>query len=239
EEYLTGGAKFDSWRDTHLELRGAAVNALRVNFAEDGFYPSDRLPADDGAPAPAVSGGHLPAVLFASGPADRCNICLPVYDTVIQAAQRRLWLASPYFVPDPVLRQALAQAALRGVDVRVLLPSRPDHLLPWWSSFSYYPAMRDAGVRLYRYLPGFMHQKVLLADDDFAIVGSVNADYRSFTLNFELSAAVNDRNFAADVERMLARDFASARAENMNLFEEAGLWFRLRAKLAQLSSMEQ
>ncbi|MDR1192476.1 MAG: cardiolipin synthase [Verrucomicrobiales bacterium] len=256
DEYLTGGAKFDSWRDTHMELRGPAVSALRVNFAEDWFYATEEL-IDDGLPIdnwPAAGVADrprpnnqssifhhqsLPAVVFASGPADRCNGCLSVFATVIQAAKRRLWLASPYFVPDSVLRQALTQAALRGVDTRVLLPSRPDHLLPWWSAFSYYPAMRDAGVKIYRYLPGFMHQKVLLADDDLALVGSVNADYRSLMLNFELTAAVNDRAFAADVHQMLERDFASARAENMNLFDEADWWFRLRVKLAQLSSMEQ
>ncbi|MDR1145231.1 MAG: cardiolipin synthase [Verrucomicrobiales bacterium] len=254
DEYLTGGARFDSWRDTHLELRGPAIRALRVNFAEDwryaegidnGLFSIDYLntaadgDTDAAVEPPTNNQSSLPAIVFASGPADPCNICQPVYDTIIQAARRRLWLASPYFVPDSVLRQALTQAALRGVEVRILLPARPDHWLPWWSSFSYYPAMRDAGVQIYRYRPGFMHQKVLLADDDLAIIGSVNADYRSFMLNFELAAVINDRAFAADVERMLAADFAAADAEDLNRYDAGSLWFRLRVKLAQLSSMEQ
>jgi cardiolipin synthase len=238
DEYLTGGAEFDSWRDTHLEIRGPAIGALWVNFAEDWLYAADELPpVECGAPPPGDS-GDLRLATFASGPADKCNLCEAVYGTAILAARERLWLASPYFVPDFALRQSLVQAALRGVDVRILLPSRPDHLLPWWSSFSYYPAMRDAGVQIYRYLPGFMHQKVMLIDDDFAIVGSVNADYRSFMLNFELSAVINDEAFAAGVARMLERDFANSRKENMNLFEESDLWFRLRVMLAHLSSME-
>ena len=239
DEYLSGGAKFASWRDTHLELRGPAIGALRVNFAEDWFYATDEIPRLTPHAQQPDANGDMAVSVFASGPADKCNLCEAVYGTAILAARKRLWLASPYFVPDFALRQSLMQAALRGVEVRILLPSQPDHLLPWWSSFSYYPAMRDAGVQIYRYLPGFMHQKVMLVDDDFAIVGSVNADYRSFMLNFELSAAINDEAFAADVARMLERDFTNSRKENMNLFEESNLWFRLRVKLAHLSSMEQ
>ncbi|MDR0534559.1 MAG: cardiolipin synthase [Verrucomicrobiales bacterium] len=239
DEYLTGGAKFDSWRDTHLEIRGPAISTMRVNFAEDWWYSADELPQVECSAPMSCDSGNMRLAAFATGPADKCNLCEAVYGTAIFAARERVWLASPYFVPDFALRQSLMQAALRGVDVRILLPSRPDHLLPWWSSFSYYPAMRDAGVKIYRYLPGFMHQKVLLVDDDFAIVGSVNADYRSFMLNFELSAAINDGDFAAETARMLERDFAGSRLENMNLYEESNLWFRLRVKLAHLSSMEQ
>ncbi len=249
DEYQTGGGKFPAWRDTHLELRGPAASAMLVNFAEDWLYATDeplRLDPPSLAAAPSSTAAASPAAgatrrvaVFASGPADPCSICEMVFTAAISAARRRLWLASPYFVPDLTLKQLLMQAALRGVEVRILLPERPDHLLAWLSSFSYYPSLRDAGVRVYRYRPGFMHQKVLLVDDDFAMVGSVNADYRSFLLNFELSAAVNDPAFAAEVAAMLERDFANSRAENMNLFDEAGLWFRLRVKLANLLGTEQ
>jgi cardiolipin synthase len=94
-------------------------------------------------------------------------------------------------------------------------------------------------VKIYRYQPGFMHQKVLLADDDFAIVGSVNLDYRSFMLNFELAAAVHDRAFAADVETMFLADFDRSRPEDLRSFEAGSLAFRLKCRAAALMSPEQ
>ena len=114
-----------------------------------------------------------------------------------------------------------------------------DHLLPWLSSFTYYPKLEAAGVKVWRYQPGFMHQKVLLADEDFAIVGSINLDYRSFMLNFELSAAIQDRAFAADVENMFLADFDKSRPENLAGFDTGSLLFRLKCRAAALMSPEQ
>ncbi|MCX6961868.1 MAG: phospholipase D-like domain-containing protein, partial [Verrucomicrobia bacterium] len=122
---------------------------------------------------------------------------------------------------------------------RIILPHMAYHLLPWLSSFTYYPKLREAGVKLWRYQPGFMHQNVLLAVDDIAIVGSINVDYRSFMLNFELSAAVQDKKFAADVEAMFLADFDKSRPENLRAFEDGSLLFRLKCRSAALMSPEQ
>jgi len=162
-----------------------------------------------------------------------------VYLEIIHDVRERLWIASPYFVTDPATRTALAHAALRGVDVRIILPANADHLLPWLSSFTYYPQMQSAGVRIWRYETGFMHQKVLLADNDMAIVGSINLDFRSFMLNFELAAAIEDRDFAKDVEAMFERDFARSKEENLAKFNEGGFLFRFKCRLAALMSPEQ
>ena len=133
----------------------------------------------------------------------------------------------------------LRHLLLQRVDVRLILPQMADHKLPWLSSFTYYPKLREAGVKVWRYQPGFMHQKVLLADDDISIVGSINLDYRSFMLNFELSAAIQDRKFAADVEHMFLADFDRCRPENLFAFEKGSLLFRLKCRLAALMSPEQ
>jgi len=238
DEYMGRSPRFGPWRDTHLRIEGPAVQALQIPFIEDWHYASGtvlNLPWKE-----AVS-AHPGAKLFtiASGPASSWSPCPAVFLEVIRSAQKRLWIASPYFVPDAPMRTALGHAALRGVDVRILLPQMADHLLPWLSSFTYYSNMRDAGVKIYRYQPGFMHQKVLLADDDLAIIGSINLDYRSFMLNFELAAAVNDTAFAASVERMLEADFACSKAEDMDRFDRANLLFKLKVKLAALMSPEQ
>jgi cardiolipin synthase len=186
-----------------------------------------------------VAGGGATVFPVASGPAEPWGVCAAVFLSVIQDAKRRLWLASPYFVPSSPLFYAICHAALRGVDVRIILPHMADHKLPWLSAFTYYPKLREAGVKVWRYQPGFMHQKVLLADDNFAIVGSINLDYRSFMLNFELSAAVEDRGFAESVEHMFLADFDRSKPEDLRKFEDGSLLFRLQCRAAALISPEQ
>jgi len=237
DEYMGRSKKFGPWRDTHMRIEGPAVAGFQIPFLEDWNYATKSPPVYR-LRSSRASGN---AIVFpvASGPAEEWGVCPAVYLSVIQDAKHRLWLASPYFVPSSPLLYDICHAALRGVDVRIILPQFADHLLPWLSSFTYYPKLRAAGVKVWRYQPGFMHQKVLLADDDFAIVGSINLDYRSFMLNFELSAAVHDRNFAADVESMFLADFDRSRPENLRAFEDASLLFRLKCRAAALMSPEQ
>ncbi|GAT35139.1 cardiolipin synthase [Terrimicrobium sacchariphilum] len=237
DEYM-GLGPLGAWRDTHMQVEGPAVQALQVSFAEDWRYASGgQVPQIPIRPRVVGDERVLP---FASGPAEVWNVSSAVICEIIHDVRERLWIASPYFVPDPALRSALAHAALRGVDVRIILPQGIDHTLPWLSSFTFYPMMREAGVRIWRYQPGFMHQKVMLADSEVAIVGSVNFDYRSFMLNFELAAAVEDSRFAKDVEKMFEADFARSIEEDLKAkFEENSFFFRLRCRLSALMSPEQ
>ena len=242
DEYMGRSRKFGPWRDTHMRIEGPAVAGFQMSFLEDWNYVAKALPDFRLRAAPEPSSGPKgAAVVFpvASGPAEDWSVCAAVFLSVIQDAKRRLWLASPYFVPSSPLLYAICHAALRGVDVRIILPQRADHLLPWLSSFTYYPKLREAGVKVWRYQPGFMHQKVLLADNDFAIVGSINLDYRSFMLNFELSAAVQDAGFASEVEHMFLADFDRSRPENLNVFDDGSLLFQLKCRAAALMSPEQ
>jgi len=235
DEYLGLGV-LGSWRDTHIQVEGPAVMALQVSFQEDWYYACKEVP--DIPFEPRVAGDQT-VLAFASGPTESWNLTAAIYAEIIHDVRKRLWIASPYFVPDPMLRTAIGHAALRGVDVRIVLPQKPDHLFPWLSSYTFYPLMREAGVKIWRYQRGFMHQKVLLADDDLAIVGSANLDFRSFMLNFELSAVIQDAAFAKTVEKMFEKDFARSEAENLQKFEKAKFLFRLKCRLAALMSPEQ
>ena len=242
DEYMGRSPKFGPWRDTHMRIEGPAVAGFQMSFLEDWNYVTKALPDFRLKAAPETSAALKgSAVIFpvASGPAEEWGVCAAVFLSVIQDAKHRLWLASPYFVPSSPLLYAICYAALRGVDVRIILPQMADHLLPWLSSFTYYPRLREAGVKVWRYQPGFMHQKVLLADNDFAIIGSINLDYRSFMLNFELSSAVRDAGFASEVEHMFLADFDRSRPENLNAFDEGSLLFRLKCRAAALMSPEQ
>ena len=233
DEYLGRHPRLGSWRDTHLRIEGPAVLGLQLPFCEDWHWATDRLPDLDWQCVPSPT-GTLPVSVFPTGPADKLEECQFFILEAIHAARKRIWIASPYFVPGPPVAAALELAAVRGVKVRILLPHNPDHLLVYLASFSFYAEMERAGVTIYRYQKGFMHQKVILIDDDAATVGTVNLDNRSFHLNFEVTVLIPDREFAARVAAMLEQDFADAKRAPLKDIENRRLPFRAAVQLARL-----
>ena len=197
------------WRDTHVEVRGPVVACLQESFAEDWFWATRQMPPLL-LPA-AYPGSGMLCQVITSGPADAQETGSLLFVEAIHAARERIWITSPYFVPDEALFSALRLAVLRGVDVRILLPARPDHRVVYAASSLYaFEALR-AGVRVFRYLPGFLHQKVMLIDRGACAIGSANLDNRSFRLNFEITLLTVDDEFAAQVAQMLEEDFARSR----------------------------
>lgn len=228
-EYLGQKPPLAPWRDTHVEVRGPVVASLQEAFAEDWYWACQKLP-----PLLMPSKQDDPGLLcqvIASGPADPQETCSLLFVEAIHAARERVWLSSPYFVPDEALFAALRLAVMRGVDVRLLLPSRPDHRIVYAASSLYaFEALR-AGVRIFRYQPGFLHQKALLIDHDVSMLGSANLDNRSFRLNFEASLLTFDEGFNAQVANMLEEDFSRSRelvnADRRNLHRLQQLGMRV------------
>ncbi len=235
DEYLGRDPRIGAWRDTHLCVEGPAVQCVQVAFCEDWHWAAGLPLRLQWEPVEAAGGG-LPVLCLPSGPADELETCTLFFIAAIGRARSRLWVASPYFVPDEQFVTALQLAALRGVDVRVLLPERSDNLLVNLSGWSYVEALEQAGVAMYRYQAGFMHQKVMLIDDDWCTVGTANFDNRSFRLNFEVTMAVLDRALAAQVHAMLQRDFGHARRMRAADLRARPLWFRFAVRLARLSA---
>jgi len=234
DEYMGHSKRFGPWRDTNVRVRGPAVQAAQLAFAEDWHWATDEVPPLLWTPAPADADQQ--ALVLATGPADEAELCSLAFIRAVNSAQSRLWISSPYFVPDTTVLTALQLAALRGVEVRLLLPERIDHFLPMLSSFSYYESLAFAGIELWRYQDGFLHQKALLVDDRLAGVGSVNVDYRSFHLNFELVVMVTDTAFSAQVEAMMQQDFSRARKIDLTEYCQRPWWFKTAVRLARLLS---
>ena len=233
DEYLGRDPALGAWRDTHLQLDGPVVAQLQLAFAEDWLWSSGaRIELDW---SPEVAPGDRSALVLATGPSDRFETGSLYFCNAIGAARERLWIATPYFVPDADILSALKLAALRGVDVRILLPARPDQWLVWLAAFAHFDEIRAAGVKVHRYTAGFLHQKVVLVDHNLAAVGTHNLDNRSCRLNFEVTALVFDRGFAAEVEAMLRRDLAAAPVDTTRL-SERGFWLRNSAPVARLFS---
>ncbi|MNN06863.1 Major cardiolipin synthase ClsA [compost metagenome] len=209
DEYLGGNPDLSPWRDTHVQIGGPVLACLQESFAEDWYWATRQLPPlilPDAYP----DNGVLCQAL-ASGPADPQETCSLFFIEAIHSATRRVWITSPYFIPDEAVFAALRLAVLRGVDVRILIPARPDHRIVYAASSLFaFEAVR-AGVRMFRYQPGFLHQKVVLVDDEVIAIGSANLDNRSFRLNFEITLLTVDRDFADQVETMLTTDFEKAR----------------------------
>ncbi len=235
DEYLGLDPSFGPWRDTHVRIEGPAALSAQLSFLEDWHWATGETPRLEWEPVGSPD-GDVAALILPSGPADRLETAWLMYLLAIHAARERVWIASPYFVPDEAVMGALQLAALRGVDVRILIPDNPDHLLVYLSAFAYLDEAMDSGIAIHRYTEGFLHQKVLLVDDAAAGIGTANLDNRSFRLNFEVTALFADTAFASQVEAMLEADFARSRAMTRADIDDRPFWFKLAVRAARLTA---
>jgi cardiolipin synthase len=234
DEYMGRYPKFGRWRDTHVRIKGPAALALQLSFVEDWHWATGNTPGVSWIPHPA-EGTDLPILIVPSGPADKRETATLMFTQVINSARERVWIASPYFVPDQGVMNALRLAALRGVDVRILIPDEPDHMLVYLAAFHFYEEMKESGITFYRDTDGFMHGKSILVDNSSA-VGTANFDNRSFRLNFEITAFFLDPDFTREVEAMFEADFRSSRLMTQADLDDKPFWFRPAVRAARLTA---
>ncbi|HEY8577287.1 MAG TPA: cardiolipin synthase [Devosia sp.] len=234
-EYLGLDPKFGRWRDTHVRVSGPAALGCALLFREDWEWATGQmLPATP--PESVATPGEESVLVMGSGPADKLEECAIAFTDIIGRARERLWIVSPYFVPDTDIRTALFAAKLRGVDVRVMLPNEPDHVMVWLASIAHADAMVEHGVSIYRFTDGFLHQKVVLMDDQIASIGSVNFDNRSFAINFEITLWFTDPKTISEVENMLVDDFKQCRQVDIEEVKKRSLPMRFLTQAARLLS---
>jgi cardiolipin synthase len=235
DEYMGRNPKFGRWRDTHVKITGPAALGAQLSFLEDWYWATHTIPQLNWQPVAADS-ANLDVLIVPSGPADSLETAGLMFMHAITAASERVWLASPYFVPDESIMAALQLAGLKGVDVRILIPDKPDHLLVYLTAFSYFDDASHTGVQFYRYTDGFLHQKAILIDDMVAGIGTANFDNRSFRLNFEITALFVDSVFTSEVEAMFLEDLASSRQMMPGDYDNKSFWFKLAVRLARLTA---
>jgi cardiolipin synthase A/B len=233
EEYLGRDPVMGKWRDTHVRLVGPLVTQLQDVFIADWHWTAREDLTERVNRVAERDPRNVRALLLACGPSDVHPTGNLYFCAAANAAQDRLWIATPYCVPDIEVLSTIKLAAIRGADVRILVPDKPDHYLPWLAAFAYFDELRAAGVTIWRYEAGFMHQKVLLIDDDIASIGTINLDVRSGILNYEETVIIDDIGFANGVREMLEMDFARARKFDAPLAQQS-LWLRIAAPLARL-----
>ncbi len=234
DEYLGLSKEFKEWRDTHIRISGPAVLGIRISFARDWYWATRTLHDLDLSIPPSF--GEAEALAFASGPADPLETCSLMFVRAINASKKRFWIASPYFVPDSAVTKALQLAAMRGVDVRIIVPRKADHWLVYLAGFACLKELQLESIRIYRYQKGFMHQKVFLVDDELAAVGTANMDNRSFRLNFEITILVEDTPFCRQVETMFLNDFKHSVEVGTGEYEQKNVIKQTIIKFARLLS---
>jgi len=235
DEYLGDDINLPYWRDTHMKITGPATLQLQLSFIEDWNWAKNEHLDIEWEPVAAPE-GNASVLIFPTGPADRLETCSLMYQQAIHASTKRIWIASPYFVPDEAVMSALHLAALRGVDVKILIPEEPDSQLVYYSAYAFVGELIESGVEIYRYEPGFLHEKVFLVDNHLAGVGTANFDNRSFRLNFEVTALVVDPTFVTEVETMFQNDFDHSRLMTIEDVKNKPGWFKVLSRASYLTA---
>ena len=210
DEYLGKNPRYGFWRDTHMRIEGPAVAELQSVFVEDwDFAAGENLQDPAYFPASSAAGPHRVQVIE-SGPDRELKGIREMYFAAILQARQRLWIATPYFVPDPGLLDALCLAGRLGIDVRVLSQYHPDKWIPFFAGRYYWGDVLNAGVKVYQYTKGMMHSKVVLVDGEWASVGTANLDMRSLHLNFEVNCLIYSPEAVTELEAAFQRDLAAS-----------------------------
>ena len=236
DEYVAGTRPDTPWRDTHLQVEGPVVHDLERVLNESWFMTTNELLATSRHYETAARVGDSAVQVVTSGPEDDWPMTEKVFTSSIFAAKSSLNLTTPYLVPTDSVLSALATAALRGVEVRLLVPAHGDHTLVHWASRSYYPDLMEAGVRIFAFGPRMVHAKTMSVDHRFCLVGTANLDIRSFQLNYEVGAMVYDADVTAAVDRAFARDVAASRELDLDEFRRRPYLQRVRENTARLFS---
>ena len=230
------GDEFVPWRDVMLRIEGPAVSQLQAVFVEDWFFAT-RESLDEDACFPALEErGESILQCVQSGPDQTVESIHRLYFAAIASARERVWISTPYFVPDRAVLLALQTAALRGVDVRIVVPAHSNYPIAKWAGDSFYDELLGAGVRIFEYGPEMLHTKALVVDGRFATVGSANLDVRSFRLNFELVVVVYDEDIVFELTELHSSDQRSSRERAHASWEKRGWGARIREGVGRLLS---
>ena len=235
-EYIDGGKRFASWRDTHMRLRGETVNLLQAVFLADWENSGGQVENEhDYIVPPEESYEDLPIQIVTSGPDSDWHSLKDLFFNLICNANEEVLIASPYFVIDEAIEEALVTAALAGVRVKVIMTGAPpDKWVPFWVAHTYYERLIDAGVEFYQYQKGFYHSKYLIADGKIVTIGTCNMDMRSFQLHYEVNAVLYDSIKAEILKEVFIEDISNSRKISYEECENLGFLRKLRNSIFRI-----
>ncbi|WP_349641841.1 cardiolipin synthase [Eupransor demetentiae] len=239
DQYVGRDPKFGYWRDTHLRLTGTAVYQLQAYFILD-WNATDlkhQISYDGQAQRyfPLVQKhGDTSMQVVTSGPDSDDHLIKMGYIRLIQLAQKTCWIQTPYLIPDDSMFDAIKIAAAAGIDVRIMVPCKPDHAFVYRATQYYARQLADAGVKIYYYENGFIHAKTMVVDGKIASVGSANLDFRSFKLNFEANAFIYDRQLAHELFVQYQKDIEQSSLQKPSDFDKESRWLNFKQHFSRL-----
>ncbi|MFO6497002.1 cardiolipin synthase [Bacillus sp. z60-11] len=238
DEYLGLNPKFGYWRDTHLRIKGTAVHSIQTRFIldwnqashhHDITYMPNHFPEID-------SCGNIGMQIVTSGPDSEWEQIKNGYIKMISTAKRSILIQTPYFIPDASLLDALRIACLSGVDVRIMIPNKPDHPFVYWATFSYIGELLKAGATVFIYDNGFIHAKTIIVDEEISSVGTANIDMRSFKLNFEVNAFLYDEEIAKSLVLSFEKDLRVSKELTIEEYQNRSRNVRFKEAISILLS---
>jgi cardiolipin synthase len=230
------------WRDTHLKITGPLVLSLQRHFivswnsckaAENLSFSKDLFPEGPAGSEDGISGlGQV----VAGGPIYPMSNIMLSYSRIFMLAKETLFITNPYFIPSESIRDALKQAAISGVDVRLMIPEKSDSAIVGAASRFYFSELLEAGVQIFLYKKGFIHAKTIVADTQLSVIGTANMDIRSFDLNFEIMSIIYGRHLAEKMEKVYKEDLKECKEVIIYDWNSIGIIPRLSYAIARLIS---
>ena len=236
DEYLGCDEKLGFWRDTHIMVKGEGVYSLQNIFLKDFQFVSGEYIKDRKYYPKLRHYGEELIQITSSGPDSDWKSIMQAYFTMISNAQESIWIHTPYLVPGESITSALISAALSGVDVRLIIPNKPDHILVYWASRGNIEELLKAGVKIYTYEKGFIHSKVLIVDGVAASVGSANLDIRSLEINFEVNLFIYDVEIIDKLKKDFTKDLTDSNRIHLKEFEKRSIIEKFKESLGILFS---
>lgn len=239
KEYISLDPKFGYWRDTHMRIMGEAVAGLELRFLLDWNYTAkENLFAD-----PRYMTGFAPGKrdncemqIIYSGPDTSRPQIRDNYISLINKAKKSIYIQTPYFIPDDAMLTALMIALHSGVEVNLMIPCKPDHMLVYWATYSYMGELVMHGANCYIYNDGFLHSKGIIVDEKVFCYGTANMDIRSFALNFEVNAVVYDEKKAVEMTEYFKGDLKRCTKITKDIYAGRGLCLRIKEQVCRLFS---
>lgn len=238
DRYINNNPKQLFWRDTHLRIEGLAVGSLQYHFLADWNFCSNQnieITPELFPDVPIAKNDGLVQIV-ASGP-DYPNATIMLsYFTAIVNANEKVYITTPYFIPNSSIINALKKAALSGKDVRLLVPKKSDSRIVSLASESFYQELMECGVKIYLYQKGFIHAKTIIADSNLSIVATANIDFRSFELNFEMAAVIYSTDFCKELTDVFLADLKESRELDLNIWMQRSKWKFFKERVCRLFS---
>lgn len=239
DEYAGKSKRFGNWRDTSIQIKGSSIAELNVRFVLDWRFATG---IDLGhhlryfPNAPSLETGDVAMQIVTSGPDSKWPSVRDGFLQIISGAQNHIYIQSPYFVPDEALLSALRVAALSGVDVRIIIPGKPDHPFVKWAAMSYIGDLLDSGVRFFFYHNGFIHAKTITADGFASTIGTANFDVRSFQLNFEITAFIYSQDIAMQMDELFIKDMMDSQEITLEDYAKRSIGIKTKEAVSRMIS---